>query len=63
MSLLLTHLIANQIEASRVLQRIEIFVDTLAILEFDGYLGNCLVGNYLLFCKLNQEVAFLKSDV
>ncbi|XP_063685082.1 minichromosome maintenance domain-containing protein 2-like isoform X2 [Bolinopsis microptera] len=48
----------NQIEASRVLQRIEIFVDTLAILEFDGYLGNCLVGNYLLFCKLNQEVLF-----
>ena len=48
--------ITRQVDPSKILQRIVVEVDSLALLEFDSYLGNCLVGNYPLFCSVLQEV-------
>lgn len=48
----------NQIEVSKSLHRINLDIDTLTLLEFDSYIGNCLIGNFQLFSKISQEVLY-----
>eukprot|EP00116_Pleurobrachia_bachei_P012165 sb/3472427/ len=52
----------NQINTSKTLQRLILDIETIPLLEFNSLLGNCLIGNYPLFCSMVQDILFEELD-